>query len=282
MSALEKKLMTTTATSAVKNLDGFDSFDDSVEGEDEDRSRLIQGERIKFTNEATWVLASNGEKLPADLELVVCNILRVVQKWPVEPGPPLEEHVLLPGEKVPDLKKRNEETPQSEWREGPDGQMHGPWQFQYVLYLFAEGQTARYTWCTGTIGGAVNIRELAERTNFMRKYKGAKVYPVVTLSDAFMQTRFGGRQRPNFIYKRWVEFGGSDPALPAGTQSQLPPAAQQLSHPPIEESADSRVEPKVEGKPKIEGKPKVEVEPHGTRTVSKPTAKEVTGDEIKY
>src|SRR5262245_41066089 len=132
MSEIDKKLMTTTASTEV-NLDGFDGFDDSVEGEDEDRSRLIQGDRIKFTNKAEWVIANSGETMAARLELVVSNILRVVQKWPVElGGPPIEERVLLPGEGVPDIKKLNDETPQNEWREGPNGEMQGPWQFSYV------------------------------------------------------------------------------------------------------------------------------------------------------
>jgi hypothetical protein len=48
------------------------------------------------------------------------------------------------------------------------------------------------------------------------------VYPVVTLADIFMKTRFGGRQRPHFEVKRWADLsGGEATALPA--PAPLPP-----------------------------------------------------------
>src|SRR5206468_11998745 len=43
---------------------------------------------------------------------------------------------------------------------------------------------------------------------WMRKFRGAHVYAVVTLSDTFMNTKFGGRQRPHFLIKRWIILGG--------------------------------------------------------------------------
>ena len=38
----------------------------------------------------------------------------------------------------------------------------------------------------------------------MRRLRGQHVYPVVTLSNTFMNTKHGGRQRPHFVIKRWV------------------------------------------------------------------------------
>jgi len=122
-----------------QQLDGFDTFEDAVEGEEgRVSSGLIQGERIAFTNEAEWVVASSGLKLPPDLELLLWDVLRVVNKWPTEPGPPIEARVLGPGEKIPDIKKLNKETPKEEWRMGPSGEEEGPYQFQYLVYLFNE------------------------------------------------------------------------------------------------------------------------------------------------
>ena len=46
------------------------------------------------------------------------------------------------------------------------------------------------------------------------RIRGEHVYPVVTLSDVFMSTRFGGRQRPSFTIKKWINLGGDDKALP--------------------------------------------------------------------
>jgi hypothetical protein len=95
-------------------LDGFEGYEDEVSG------RLIQGTHIKFTNEAMWVTKA-GEEIPADLELVVVDILRVVQKWKDKRPVEGETRILAPGEKFPDIKAMNEAAPREEWGEGPDG-----------------------------------------------------------------------------------------------------------------------------------------------------------------
>jgi hypothetical protein len=259
--------MSELVKAATQQLDGFDSFEDAIEGEEERGGSgggggggLLQGcARIKFTNQAEWVLASDNTKLPPDLELLVWDILRVVQKWPVEPGPPLEERVLQPGEKIPDLNKQNAEAPQSEWRMGPNGQMQGPYQFQFIVYLFHEATAARYAWASGTIGAKVCLRDLTERLRFMRQYRGAKVHAVVKLTNTFMPTRFGGRQRPAFEYVRWVPIGG-EPAALAATEAAQPKA---VAHTPEQTVKPAEPQP-------------------AAQTVTKPTAKEVTGDEIVF
>jgi hypothetical protein len=101
-----------------------DGFQDAVEGVDSPANRLIQGQLVKFTNEATWV-TRDGEKLSGTLELIAANVTRVVQKW--GDGQPIETRVLQSGEKFPNLEELNANVPQSEWREGPDGKLHGPW-----------------------------------------------------------------------------------------------------------------------------------------------------------
>ena len=63
-------------------LDGFDAYDDSIEGESEQGQGrgVIQGACIKFTNEAAWV-TRDGAELSPNLELMVVDIGRIVQKW---------------------------------------------------------------------------------------------------------------------------------------------------------------------------------------------------------
>jgi hypothetical protein len=232
------------AKSSTPIVDGFQGYEDAVEGNESPANRLIQGQLVKFTNEATWVIDSSGEKLPETLELVAINVTRVVQKWGKEKGPPINTKVLEPGEKFPDLEKLNENTPRSEWREGPDGKLHGPWQAQYLVYLLNVDTVERFTYATGTIGGGIAVRDLVDRTRWMRQLRGENVYAVVTLADVSMNTRFGGRQRPHFLIKRWVALGGGGgkDKLPATEAPALP----------------------------------------GPQTVTPPTAKEVTGDEIAY
>jgi hypothetical protein len=116
-----------------QQIDGFAGYNDGVEGGPEQAQRsVIRGSIVKFTNFATWV-TRDGAELSANLELVAVDILRVVQKWIDEQ--PVETVILEPGQKFPDLEKKNEGTPQNEWRKSEDGQLRGPWQAQHVVYL---------------------------------------------------------------------------------------------------------------------------------------------------
>jgi len=193
---------------AVISHDGFD-FEDGAEGE-EARSSVIKGRLVKFTNDAAWVTNDDGE-LGDDLELVVIDVGRIVQKW--KDGTPVETIVLAPDQKFPDVKRMNEETPRKEWVKGPDGQERGPWQSQHLVYLLNPETMDTYTFATGTVGGAIAVRDLRERTNWMRKLRGSNVLPLVTLSDVHMNTRFGGRQRPHFRVQRFIALGGNGGAV---------------------------------------------------------------------
>jgi hypothetical protein len=199
----------------VKIQNSFSGYVDRTEGDDRQQTGVIHGYLIKFTNEANWVC--NGEELPPDLELVVVDVGRVVQKW--QDQQPVETRILEPGEKFPDLEQLNEDTPRSGWTQGPDGQPRGPWQAQRLVYLLNLKTMDRYTWPTGTTGGAIAVRDLVDKIMWMQKYKGPDIYAVVTLSDTHMKTKFGGRQRPHLLIVRWVRLGGGgEAALPAPAQ----------------------------------------------------------------
>jgi hypothetical protein len=215
--------------------DGFEAFEDGVEGGEEHTGSVVQRPILGFTNEAEWVNKDNDEKLPADREFVAIQHFRVVQKW--KDGLPIKEceRVLKPGEKWPDIKKLNDAVPQEEWVDGPDGQPRGPWQAQHVVRLFDPRTMDRFSYPTGTVGGSMCVRDLVERVKLMRQYRGENVYPVVTLSDTFMPTRYGGRQRPHFIIVKWITLGDGGgvlspteaPAL-AGSQTVTPPSAKEV------------------------------------------------------
>jgi hypothetical protein len=227
---------------SVHVIDGFEGYEDSVEG-GEQVDRVIQGSLVKFTNEAEWM--SGEEKLPPALELVAVDVGRVVQKW--QDGNPVKTITLAPGEKFPDVAKLNAEVPQSEWEDGPDGKPRGPWQAEYLVYLIDLKTMDRFTYATGTVGGGIAVRDLVDRTNLTRRFRrGMHVHPVVTLGDVFMNTRFGGRQRPHFEIVRWIALDGGVGALPA-------PDLPKLESP---STAPTEVKP--------------------------PSAKEVTDDEIKW
>jgi hypothetical protein len=222
--------------------DGFEEFEDRVEGSEERTGSVVQRPIIGFTNEVEWVIRDSDEKLPADRELVAIQHFRVIQKW--KDGLPVKdaERVLEPGEKWPDIAKLNAAVPREEWVHGPDGNPRGPWQAQHVIRLFDPRTMERFCYPTNTVGGTIACRDLVDRVKLMRQYRGENVYPVVTLADTFMNTRFGGRQRPHFNIRKWIKLGDGGGILS-----------------PTESPALS-----------------------GPQTVEAPTAKEVVVDEIKY
>jgi hypothetical protein len=214
------ELMNTNATRA----DGFDD-----DGTENDFVRVIQGEKISFTNESVWVNADDEEVAP-DRELVVVDIARVLQKW-IDKAP-VHTQFLASGEQI-DVKQLNEECSREEWSEDLNGKPRGPWQVQHVVYMVDMETMARFTYPTSTVGGSIAITDLKDAVRLMRKFKGPGVYPVVTLADKFMNTKFGGRQRPLFIIKNWISFGPDGALPPAADNKALPkatPAAPSGAH----------------------------------------------------
>jgi len=210
-----------TQTAAVDN---FDGWNDGVEGVERPQSAgLIQGTLLKFSNTGQWVTRDEDE-IASDLELIAVDLQRVVQKW--QDGQPVETRILEPGENFPDLEALNADVPQSEWVEGPDGKKRGPWQAQHILYLLDPTTMDRFTYPTGTTGGKIAIGDLRDKTVWMRRTRGPNVFPIVTLSDTHMNTRFGGRQRPHFKITKWTRLGGEGgeeiAALPAPTSAAAP------------------------------------------------------------
>jgi len=216
--------------------DGFTGWEDSVEGaERPEGAGIIQGALVKFTNEAQWTTRDDDE-IATDLGLIAVDVQRVVQKW--QDGLPAETRILEPGEKFPDLEALNAEVPRSEWVEGPDGKLRGPWQAQHILYLLDPGTMDKYTFPTGTVGGRIAVGELRDKLIWMRRTRGPNVYPVVTLSDTHMRTRFGGRQRPHFKIVRWVRLGGEGGevgALPPPPTTPTPASSAQSESPLVPE-----------------------------------------------
>jgi len=234
-------------------VDGFAGYSDEVVGSDGDdrvSRSVILGTRIKFID-AKWV-TTDGTVVPSDLPLVAMNIKRIVNKWgrDTEKGP-LESRELEPGEPYPDFKALNTKVPQKQWVRGFDGELRGPFMGQRVVYFLNTDTMEKYTWIDNlTVGGSIAMSDLVDQTQLMRKLRRANgILPKVTLSDIYMHTKYGGRQRPHFKVVDWIVIGGSEPTPITGPSGgQLPPA-------------DAAVK---------------------VTSVKKPSAKEITDDEIRY
>ena len=236
-------------------LDGFD-----IDADESQSRRVIQGVRVAFTNDFEWV-DNNDETISPNRELIMVDRTRVLQKWIDQM--PVETRFLEPDEKWPDVKAMNDAAPKSEWREGPDGKPQGPWSCQWIIYLVDPLTLDKFSYPTNTTGGHIAVGDISDRIKNMRRFRGEHVYPVITLSDTFMNTRFGGRQRPHFKIVRWVSFrgeGGQVEALPPPTpppqqapaQSELP--LNEVKEPSLAEEMNDEI-PDFEESPKAAAPP---------------------------
>lgn len=213
----------------------LDSFDVVETAEQQGERRVIQGRRLRFSNDGCWV-DDDEEEVPADLELIVVERAAVVQKWGGDQQP-LETRWLAPGEKV-DVDALNAAAPKNEWHEGLSGPV-GPWQRQVLLYLLDPQTMDKFTYATGTVGGNMAIGDLSDKIRTMRRLRGEQVYPVVTLADTHMRTKYGGRQRPHFKIVRWVNLGGEGAALPAPQAPLI--VGQSVKEPDLKEELGDEV-----------------------------------------
>ena len=174
-------------------------------------------------------------------------VASAIAEFPPPPGSDLEDDL----DAAFGPAKAHAKEPESEWRER-FGKMVGPWSGQHCLY-FVDRFYNWYTWPSplSTVGSVICIRELSEQINFVRGMR-PNVNPVCELGIADFPTGYGMRQRPHLVKIRdWVILG---------PQGALPPA----------DSAPEIAPSDVGGAPL------------DAQSVTPPSAKEVTGDEIMF
>ena len=229
-------------------LDNFGSFDESVEGDDNNKQygSLLAGTRLKFTETARWI-TSTGEDV-TDCVLLATDIRRTEVRWgAVEGKPPLEVRELQPGDKFRDLDAVNAQCPRSEWRMS-FGKLKGPWERQYVVELADLVSATRYSWPTSTVGGGIAVRELVDSINLKRKLERRDVlWAKVKLTKRWMKTDWKGRDRPYLRITDWYPSKEEATQLPAPTEPQatLAPAAEQVPAPVSITEPQSAVEPSL-------------------------------------
>jgi hypothetical protein len=212
-----------------RQLDGFDTFDDAIESDGAEQtsalSSIMQGNQLKYgtTNMPfTWQDKVTGKPFSSERVLVAIDLLRVVQKWsPASDNSPPETRILAPGEKFPNVDKLNTETPEAEWRIGPDGKPKGPYENAYALYLLDPATMERFTYVATTIGGMGPYAICATGCHGCESCAAPTSMRGITLGDTLMPTKYGGRQRPYFKIINWIRFGDGGTLLPAPEQSTL-------------------------------------------------------------
>jgi hypothetical protein len=250
----------------VLELDGFSGYTSACEGDDEINAsnKVIMGTKLKFLDPHWW--NTSTEQIMTGTALILIDVKREVIKWGHDSKPLLPPQILAPGQKFPDFEKLNDKCNKSEWRER-FGKMVGPWSGQNLLYFVDDFERLnRFTWPSPitTIGSAICVDEVVDQIALVRRIKGQNLYPVTVLGHTNFKNDFGPRQRPYLLnIPHWVTYGtAAQKTLPDNNQTggALPAPRGNPEAPPSGTAGT----------------------PAGTQPVSKPTAKEVTGDEIKY
>jgi hypothetical protein len=122
----------------------------------------------------------------------------------------------------------NDQVPKSEWLVDMNGKPKGPWQFQQVCHLLDPKSMAQFHWVDSTTGGSICIRECIDSVKAMRRFRPGAA-PVIELSEKFMNTKFGGRNRPHFIIRSWVNLPGSEPQQAAALPAPISAAAKPIT-----------------------------------------------------
>jgi len=184
----------------VPKTDGFNAVDEAG------GSGLIKGEKIKFSNAGEWL---NGDTvIAADREFIVIKLLKATQKW--SDAKPVETMIIADDAYFPDIETLNAEAPPEEKHEA-FGKTVGPWQNVIITYLICPASMEAFCWPTSTMGGFRAIQELKDATRRARMLRGDNLFPRVTLGDKFMNTVYGGRQRPFFVIKGFEPIGDAPP-----------------------------------------------------------------------
>jgi hypothetical protein len=200
----------TVSTPAVIE-DGFNKSDQE--------DRLIRG-NIARCVDGVWK-DSDGTPIPADGRWVAWATGECLQRW--QDKLPVETIIKKPGVPLPDVDELNAKIPQKEWEKGIDNKPRPPWARQYILYLLNAETGAELTFISGTVGAAIAVESLRNKTGNMRMLRGARVVPIVTLGNKLMQTNFGSRLRPEFVIQEWRELGASSPAIASELRKKIAP-----------------------------------------------------------
>jgi hypothetical protein len=224
--------------------DDFDDYTSEVEGQEP--SQYSGGATfLNFTNDAKW--KARETVIEPNQRFMVIGVTRVVQKrgYVVDDVTSLrcqtflkdEERVLAPNEAWPDTDAMNEKIPQAEWLRVTWSKDPQPPFIRTSMVKLVEDCAAltAYVWpanhATNSHDRAVD--DLIRTIRTARKFRGAGVCPIIQLTDTFMPTRYGGRQRPQLLILEWRTPPGSggQPALQQGGPDRSGGAVAQIEAP---------------------------------------------------
>ena len=207
-------------TSTTHLVDGITGHTDEIDGQETKRDGLFRGTRIKFSKTCEWEIG--GQPVDPALRLIFVDIDRIITRWGQDRKPIGDPVVLKPGERWPDISLWNDKIPHTEWIQGPGG-LQGSWKKAQIVHFLDPKSMGEYHWADSTTGGSIAIKTAIGSIKAMRRFRPGAA-PVVELSDTFMPTQFGGRQRPHFVVHSWISLPGEE-SQPAALLAPTPAIA---------------------------------------------------------
>jgi hypothetical protein len=219
---------------------GDDGFDDVDPNE-----RLIQGPIARCVDgHWTW---RDGTAIPPDTRWLVLATVTALQRW--ENQMPVETIIKRGGTPLPDIDALNDKIPKEKW-ELLDGKPRPPWVRQYGCYLLSETDGSVATFINSTAGAARAVSDLKDRVRWMRALRGRAVVPLVRPGSRPMPTKYGVKQRPEFVVVGWRDLGSvqapptvpalGKPVEPVSPQEEFNDAVPTFEDPPSDHKASSK------------------------------------------
>jgi hypothetical protein len=175
-----------------------DGFDDGAED-----TRIIKGELDRCVD-GNWS-EKDGTPIPPGTRRIVLGVSECVQRW--QDQRPIETITDKP---LPNVDELNDSVPKDEWEAGLDGEPRKPYVHQYIVYSLDPATAGLHTYINSTYGARLAVQALKDKVKLYRMIRGSRVYPIVELSKKQMKTKFGVKQRPEFIVHDWRYLGAPE------------------------------------------------------------------------
>jgi hypothetical protein len=199
--------------------------------------RLIRGVIVRCV-EGVWK-DTDGTPIPPDTKLVAWATTECLQRW--KDKQPAETILKRPGAPLPDLDELNAGIPQKEWENGIDDKPRPPWVRQQVVYLLDAHDGGEYTFISGTVGAAIAVERLKDKTKNLRMLRGDRCVPIVTLGNKLMATKFGSKLRPEFVIQEWRTLSTSTTAVTAQSPAAIEHVGEKVESPTLEEELNDEI-----------------------------------------
>jgi hypothetical protein len=205
--------------------------------------RLLKGTGVKWTDTEHW-MGRDGRTPPSPLLVIAIN--EILQRWKDGKAEIINEKPL------PDPAQLNSTIPTAEWEHGNDNTPRPPWAHVVVVYFVNLATGEFFTYAAATSGGHIAYDAFKEAVITMRALRGARVMPIVNLSERPMKTKFGMKRRPHFEIIAWKTPGDHSKAVPV---KPMPPqisgpVTAPVETPPAPASAASSVTEPRQAEPK--------------------------------